>query len=128
MRRLPSGRCQARVRLDDGSLQPAPSTFATRREASLWLAEAMTDRHRGSWVDPRQARTTTVAEWAELWWPSMADFKPKTLAGYCSAPDSMVLPTFGRTMLDELKPSAVRTWIAAASTIGIPDRHGVAAR
>lgn len=28
----------------------------------------------------------------------------------------MVLPTFASTFLDDVKPSAVRTWIAAASS------------
>lgn len=87
----------------------APTTFSTKREASLWLAETVTDRHRGLWIDPRQARTTTVAEWAELWWPSMADLKPRPSSATGPRSTIMVLPTFGSTFLDDLKPSAVRT-------------------
>ena len=64
VRRLPSGRYQARLQTDDGSMSmvPAPHTFATKREASGWLAETVTDRKRGVWgVDPRPANAMTAA-------------------------------------------------------------------
>jgi hypothetical protein len=124
VRRLPSGRYQARIRLDDGSMLPAPSTFATKREASLWLAATVTDRHRGRWVDPRPARTMAVAEWIDVWWPTTSDLKPKTRVGYRSVIDQLVVPTFGATLLADVKPSAVRAWVAAATTTGIPDSRG----
>ena len=38
VRRLPSGRYQDRLLTDDGSMVPAPHTFATKREASGRLA------------------------------------------------------------------------------------------
>jgi len=124
VRRLPSGRYQARVRIDDGSMLPAPTTFATKRDASLWLAETVTDRHRGVWVDPRPARTMTTSNWTEVWWPTMSDLKPKTRVGYRSLLDQLVLPTFGDILLADVKPSAVRTWIAAGTSRGIPDGGG----
>ena len=43
IRKLPSGRYQARFRGEDGRLQPAPVTFATKADADLWLASAATD-------------------------------------------------------------------------------------
>src|SRR5450759_464172 len=44
------------------SMVPAPHTFATKREASGWLAETVTDRKRGVWgVDPRPANAMTAA-------------------------------------------------------------------
>lgn len=124
VRRLPSGRYQARIRLDNGSMLPAPSTFATKRDASMWLAETMTDRNRGLWVDPRPARTVTLAEWIDVWWPTICDLKPKTQVGYRSLLDLMILPTFSSTLLADLKPSSVRAWVAAATTVGIPDGRG----
>ncbi len=124
LRKLPSGRYQARVCADDGSMVAAPGTFATKREASAWLAEASTDQSRGLWVDPRPARVLTVAEWVDVWWSTMSDLKPKTLVGYRSLLDQVVLPTFGGVTLADVKPSMVRTWVAAATTIGIPARSG----
>jgi len=124
VRKLPSGRYQARIRVEDGSMLPAPNTFATKREASLWLAETVTDRHRGQWVDPRPARTLTVEEWVEVWWSTTSDLKPKTRVGYRSLLDVMILPAFGEFPLAALRPSAVRSWVASATTSGVPDRSG----
>jgi hypothetical protein len=51
IRRLPSGRYQARFRDVDGDLQTAPATFATKAEADLWLSTVATDMSRREWVD-----------------------------------------------------------------------------
>ena len=37
VRRLPSGRYQVRYLGPDGVDRPAPQTFATKREAEVWL-------------------------------------------------------------------------------------------
>ncbi len=44
IRRLPSGRYQARVRLEDGGLLPAPETFTTKTAADRWLASVIADQ------------------------------------------------------------------------------------
>ena len=38
IRRLPSGRWQARYRGPDGALRSAPSTFTRKTDATRWLA------------------------------------------------------------------------------------------
>ncbi len=53
VRRLPSGRSQARLPGPAGELLPGPQTFATKAEASRYLAAIETDMARGQWVDPR---------------------------------------------------------------------------
>jgi hypothetical protein len=63
IRKLPSGRYQARFRGENGRLRPAPVTFATKADADLWLASAATDTARGEWVDPR-AGNVTLAQYA----------------------------------------------------------------
>ena len=52
VRRLPSGRWQVRYTGLDGRLTPAPTTFASRHDATVWLAGLQTDLARGSWADP----------------------------------------------------------------------------
>ncbi|MDQ1009493.1 hypothetical protein QFZ82_003978 [Streptomyces sp. V4I23] len=52
IRKLPSGRYQARYLGPDGVDRPAPHTFATARDADDWLAEQQTEIRRGDWVDP----------------------------------------------------------------------------
>ena len=55
VRRLPSGRWQARYGTDDGGMVPAPATFPTKRDADDWLATVQADMSRGTWLDPRRS-------------------------------------------------------------------------
>ncbi|MGH9217007.1 MAG: hypothetical protein ACRDZS_12175 [Acidimicrobiales bacterium] len=63
MRKLPSGRYQAR--LPDGC--PAPDTFPTKAQASRWLSLAEADLVRGAFVHPSLNASITVAAWLEEW-------------------------------------------------------------
>ena len=56
IRRLPSGRYQARIRADDGERRTAPVTFGTKVEADRWLASAVSDRADRMWIDPKAGR------------------------------------------------------------------------
>src|SRR3954452_16229996 len=56
VRRLESGRWQARYHAADGSRFPAPGTFATKTEAARWLASIETDQSRGACVDPEAGK------------------------------------------------------------------------
>ncbi len=60
VRRLPSGRWQARYSSPDGGRMPAERTFATRAEAASFLAGMQADLDRGAYVDP-VARGETLA-------------------------------------------------------------------
>lgn len=66
IRKLPSGRYQARYRNGAGSLVPAPDTFATKGDAQRWLSRVEADQQRGTFIDPAAGRIT-VAAWAEGW-------------------------------------------------------------
>ena len=66
IRRLPSGRWQARYRASSGPMVTAPSTFATKGDASRWLAVTEADLIRGQYVDPRAGRVT-LGQWADEW-------------------------------------------------------------
>ncbi len=56
VRKLPSGRWQARYRDALGERLTAPNTFATKADAQRWLSAAETDMRRGEWHDPRLGR------------------------------------------------------------------------
>ena len=56
IRKLPSGRYQARYTSPDGVRHRAPRSFATKAEASRWLASSENDLARGTWTDPDAAR------------------------------------------------------------------------
>jgi integrase len=66
IRRLPSGRWQARYPLADGQMRSAPQTFETKGDASRYLATIEVDLLQGRYIDPRAGRIT-FAEWVEMW-------------------------------------------------------------
>jgi integrase len=66
LRRLPSGRWQARYRAPSGEMVAAPVTFVTKGDASRWLATVEADIVRGHYIDPRSGRIT-FDEWANQW-------------------------------------------------------------
>jgi hypothetical protein len=51
IRKLPSGRWQARYPDGLGRDLPAPDTFATKSDASAFLAKVQTEMERGAWLD-----------------------------------------------------------------------------
>ena len=52
VRALPSGRYQARYPGPDGIDRPAPQTFATKKDADVWLTLKEAEIRRGDWMDP----------------------------------------------------------------------------
>jgi integrase len=119
VRKLPSGRWQARYPAPDGSDRPAPMTFARRADAERWLASTQTEMARGRWVDPA-ARDLTVGEWGERWLlAAKAHLKIKTHAGYVSLFATKIKPAFGNKKLDALKPMMVSEWIAQLHASGL---------
>ena len=52
IRRLPSGRYQARYPGPDGVVRPADDTFATKGEAEQWLTRKEAEILQGEWIDP----------------------------------------------------------------------------
>jgi hypothetical protein len=50
VRRLPSGRWQARYKGPDGVDRPADRTFASKTDAERWLALTEAEIIRGDWI------------------------------------------------------------------------------
>lgn len=66
IRKLPSGRWQARYPDRTGRLVTAPTTYPTKKDAAVFLASIESDLARGTFIDPRGGRTTLGA-WADQW-------------------------------------------------------------
>src|SRR5207344_909557 len=66
VRKLPSGRWQARYRGPDEREHTAPSTFASKTDAGRWLSGVETDIARGSWLAP-DAAGVKLATYARAW-------------------------------------------------------------
>jgi len=112
VRKLPSGRYQARYLGPDGKDHPAPDTFATAREAERFLALAEADIAKGRWIVPEASRLT-VGEWAEEWFATVSPaLKPKTRHTYRSLLNRTILPTFRTVRLSAVLPMAVGRWVA----------------
>lgn len=114
IRRLPSGRWQARYLDGSGNQLTSPDTFATKREAGRYLDAVRTDMERGTWVDPRGAKVT-LDEYATRWLHDRTDLRPRTSELYEGLLRIHILPTLGGSQLADLTASRIRAWNADLS-------------
>ncbi|MEU7189272.1 tyrosine-type recombinase/integrase [Streptomyces sp. NPDC045369] len=108
VRKLPSGRYQARYLGPDGIDRPAPHTFRTKREADDWLADRQSEIRAGGWQDP-DAGAVNFKVYA-LQWVEERGLAATTDELYRRLLRLHVLPTFEGLDLDQITPPRVRTW------------------
>jgi hypothetical protein len=116
VRRLPSGRYQARYLGPDGVDRPAPQTFATKREAQVWLTLKEGEIKRGDWLDP-SAGSMPFAKYAADWL-GQGQFSPKTAQLYELLLRLHLAPTFSEMNIADIRQEDVRTWRAAQLRTG----------
>jgi integrase len=117
VRKLPSGRWQARYYDPAGTRHTAPRTFQSKTEANRYLAQVEADLLRGAWTDPRLARTT-FGEWAERWQQTATDLRPGTRTVYGYLLRRFLLPAFEATPLGRIDPMTIRAWLASLHDAG----------
>lgn len=110
IRKLPSGRYQARYLGPDGVDRPAPETFATAGDADDWLAEQQVEVRGGDWRDPDAGAVNFKAYAVQ--WIEERDLSATTDELYRRLLRLHILPTFGAMDLDEISPPHVRSWRA----------------
>ena len=110
IRRLPSGRFQARYPTRSNKESTGPHTFATRREAEAYLSQVQTDQLRGTWVDPKRSEIT-LEDYSRTWLAGR-NHRPKTVYKYRGLLVRHILPTFGDVELGRIQPEDVRSWNA----------------
>jgi integrase len=112
VRRLPSGRWQARYWDGLGERIGAPDTFATKAEAQRWLSAAETDMGRGDWQDPRLGKVA-FGEWADQWLaiktPHLQD---STADLYRYLLRRHIVPRFGLVPVGRMTTVDVGKWLA----------------
>ncbi|MBM6402142.1 tyrosine-type recombinase/integrase [Phycicoccus sonneratiae] len=134
VRKLPSGRWQARFLGPDLIRHVGSTTFQTKGDAQAWLAEERRLITLGQWSSPHERalraaaaestrRGRTLAVYAEQWLGHRvtskgAALRPSTLAGYRNSLDVHILPAFGPLPLDEITTAAVRQWRGQFSATG----------
>ncbi|MDF3300800.1 tyrosine-type recombinase/integrase [Streptomyces tropicalis] len=109
IRKLPSGRYQARYPGPDGVMRPAPGTFETTADADDWLAEKQTEIRRGEWRDP-EAGAVGFRTYADKW-VEERELAPLTRDLYRYLLDKH-LTAFADLDLDEITAPRVREWRA----------------
>ncbi|GAB4049691.1 tyrosine-type recombinase/integrase [Catellatospora paridis] len=117
VRKLPSGRYQARYTGPDGMIRPAPDTFDTQKAATEWLVEKQAEILRSEWIDP-DAGTITFGEYAARWVKDR-DLKPRTRVEYERNLRLHIKPQLGEKALNGVTPPQVRAWRSALLAAGV---------
>jgi integrase len=108
VRKLPSGRWQARYPGPDGQMRPADRTFEAKADAEVWLSQTEADLTRGDWQDP-DAGAVNFETYAQQWVIERG-LRPTTEELYRRLLRLHLLPFFGALDVDQITAPRVRTW------------------
>ncbi|MBG0813790.1 site-specific integrase [Planomonospora sp. ID82291] len=109
VRQLPSGRWQARYPGPDGVDRPAPETFATKRDAEVWLTKKEAEIIDEDWTNPDLGKVS-FKEYGSDWVNERPGLRPKTAQLYEGLLRIHLVPTFGDLAVNGIKPAHVRKW------------------
>lgn len=109
VRKLKSGRYQARYPGPDGKLRPAPRTFPDEKSAERALVLIEAEILKNEWTDPNRAKIKLGA-YAERWIEQRANLRPRTLQLYRWTLKKHVGPYLGEVPLGTLSPALIREW------------------
>src|SRR6266542_6142346 len=109
IRKLPSGRFQARYPGLDGIDRPAPKTFATKTDAARWLTLKEAELSSKQWIDP-SAGAIPLGEYAQKWIRERPGLRAKTLVLYSGRLRNHIAPALAEKPLQELKAPMLRGW------------------
>jgi Phage integrase, N-terminal SAM-like domain len=109
VRKLPSGRWQARYKAPDGIDRPAPQTFATKRDAEVWLMKTEADILDDEWIDPDLGRIT-FGDYAPSWINERPGLRPKSIQLYEYLLRRYLEPSFGTKPIAVIREQHVRRW------------------
>lgn len=124
IRKLPSGRWQARVTLADGQ-QIAVGSYATKTEADKALLDAAVEQRLGTFVDPSLGRIT-FGEYSVQWLLERSTIRQRTRELYEQQLRVHLLPVFDKVELAEMTPSMIRQWHARCVAKGKPSQGTLA--
>lgn len=123
VRKLPSGRYQARYVGPDGRRHPArkenggPLTFDTKGDAESWLSLRHSEILRQEWLPPaatKKAAPIDLRTFADAWLVQR-DLEDRTSEHYAQLLRDHVYPILGRLPIASIAPGDVRTWHATLS-------------
>jgi len=106
-----------RARYVDSRGQEHSKRFGRKADAQRWLDQETTDHQTGTWTDPKLAGET-FGVIAERWYATKATRAPKTVAGYRSLLDTIVLPQWKEVPLRDMHYDELQVWISGLSANG----------
>ena len=109
VRRLASGRWQARYAGPDGIDRPASETFATKTDAEVWLTLQEAEIRSGDWINPDDGKIL-LADYARTWIDERSELRPKTVVLYRYLLRRHIAPALGQVAIADIQPSRVRHW------------------
>jgi excisionase family DNA binding protein len=118
VRRLPSGRWQARYKGPDGIDRPAPSTFTTKGDAERWLSLTEADIIKDNWLNPDMGRVL-FTDYAGAWIAERPNLRPKTLQLYRGLVRIHLVPILGSLAVADITKPVVRRWRQALLDSGV---------
>ncbi|SCL67507.1 Site-specific recombinase XerD [Micromonospora citrea] len=108
VRRLPSGRYQARYVGPDGLERKAPHTFETERQAAKWLTVVESEIIKGEWTAPEAGEVKLDAYGRK--WIAERKLQPRSRENYEDLFRLHIRPHLGALALGAIKPQTIRTW------------------
>jgi integrase len=111
VRKLPSGRFQARYQDPNGVDRPAPHTFATKTDADRWLNKVEADILSGEWRNPDAGRVA-LGHYLLTWIDHRTDLRPRTVQLYRWLYKRYLEQAFSGVMIADITPGLVRAWRA----------------
>jgi integrase len=118
VRKLPSGRWQARYPGPDGVLRSAPETFARKTDAERYLTMVEAQMVRHEWIDPERAKIR-LSDYAERWIIQRPNLRPRTIHLYRWLLGKHISPYLGGMPLGKLDTPMVREWRAVLLSNGV---------
>ncbi len=109
VRRLPSGRWQARYQGPDGVDRAAPETFDSKTDAEVWLTLKEAEIRGGDWTNPDDGKVS-LADYAQTWIAERPGLRPKTVKLYGYLLRKHIAPVLGGLAIADIQPSQVRRW------------------
>lgn len=115
-----------RVRWVDDTGHEKSKVFDRKPAAQAYLNKLTADVQRGEYIDPRKA-SETFGSVAEAWFRTKGHRQPKTLAGYRSLMDTIVLPRWGDVPLKKINYEGYSTWLGGLAVDGSQAGNGLSA-
>lgn len=127
IRKLPSGKFQARYTGPDLKEHKAPTTYTAKMDAEGWLVQERRLIEREEWTPPaeravvKKVAGVTLREYADAWLENK-DLTPKTRALYRELLTGRIYPGLGDMRMADVDLDAVRTWWRERQADATPTR------